>query len=270
MTSSARDPLARAFQLLRWMSDERLDSIGVREAAVALSVAPSTAHNLLDALAEEGVLQRDELTRRYALGMTLFHLAHQSIDRIPLRRVVMPHLRRLVSACNEAAHLSLYVRERAALVTIAGVESSQPVRYVLDMYSWRPLDVGAAGRAVLAFLPESERAPVFAQNEPQGPQVSDLLASLDAVKARGYALTRGTRMEGAVGLAAPLFSPSGQVLGAIGIALPEQRFDESDVERLSKPLIACARGVTDEIGASTLPSASLSATRRRPLPAKAS
>src|SRR5262249_11823875 len=152
-------------------------------------------------------------------------LAHQAIDQVPLRRIAMPHLRKLVDACNEAAQLSLYVRERAELVTIAGLESTHPVRYVIDMYSWRPLHVGASGWAVLAFLPASERAALLAQRSARrskSADAADLAQELEAVAARGYALTRGTRIEGAVGLAAPLFDPAGSVLGAVGIALPEQ------------------------------------------------
>ena len=261
MQNTTRDPLARSFQLLRWFTGEQLESIGVREAAAALSIAPSTAHNLLAALTAEGVLAQDEQTGRYTLGFELFHLAHRAIDQVPLRRLAMPHLRKLVGSCNEAAHLSLYVRERAELVTIAGVESTHPVRYVVEMYSWRPLHVGASGRAVLAFLPEAERAALLASPGQRKP--ADLAQEIAAVHERGYALTAGTRIQGAVGLAAPLFDAVGTVLGAVGIAMPAQRFDPDTVERLARPLMACARNLTAEIAAAP------SHGRRRPHPLSA-
>jgi DNA-binding IclR family transcriptional regulator len=266
MTNTSRDPLARAFQLLRWFTRERLESIGVREAAAALSVAPSTAHNLLAALTAERVLQQDERSGRYTLGLELFQLAHQAIDQVPLRRIAMPHLRRLVDACNEAAHLSLYVRDRGSLVTIAGVESTHAIRYVIDMYSWRPLHVGAAGWAVLAMLPPAERAALLAQR-PAGAAKgadNDLATELDAVRTRGYAFTRGTRIEGAVGLAAPLLDPAGSPIGAVGLALPEQRFSPADLGRLAKPLLACARNLMAEIGTAATPGG----RRAKPVPRK--
>ena len=252
MANGTRDPLARAFQLLRWLIGERLDSVGVRETALALSIAPSTAHSLLAALVAEGVLQHEERMGRYTLGVELFHLAHRAVDQFPFRRIAMPHLRKLVAASNEAAHLSLYVRERGALVTIAGVESTHPVRYVIDMYSWRPLHVGAAGWAVLAFLPPSERAEMLAQRPTLHRKMLDdaaLAREMDRIATRGYAFTRGTRIEGAVGIAAPLFDVQGSVFGAVGVALPEQRFEPSEIDRLVKPLISCARDVMAEIEA---------------------
>lgn len=247
---SIRDPLARAFQLLRWLGAARQDSFGVREVAAALSVAPSTAHNLLSALVEENVLQHDEASGRYMVGMALFQLSHQLFDQVPLRRLSMPHLSRLVGLCNEAAHTSLYVRERGELVTVAGLESSHTVRYVIDMYSWRPLDVGAAGRAVLAFLPAAEREAVLEQRRARGLSSSELADELERIGEHGYALTRATRIEGAVGLAAPVFAAGDAVVGAIGVALPEQRFDERHVQWLADPLVACAHAVTQEIIAS--------------------
>lgn len=250
MQNSTRDPLARAFQLLRWFTGEQLESIGVRETAAALGIAPSTAHNLLTALAAEGVLAQDPQSGRYTLGFELFHLAHRAIDQVPLRRLAMPHLRTLVGACNEGALLSLYVPERGELVTIAGVESTHPVRYVIEMYSWRPLHVGAAGRAVLAFLPEPDRAALIAA---QRDEAAELAQEIETVRERGYALTAGTRIQGAVGLAAPLFDAGGAVLGAVGLAMPAQRFDEGAVERLAMPLLACAKTLTAEIAAAPVP-----------------
>lgn len=248
MANATRDPLARSFQLLRWCIGEQLETIGVRETAAALDVAPSTAHHLLAALAAEGVLTQDRQTGRYTLGFELFHLAHHGIDQLPLRRMAMPHLRKLVGACNEAAHLSLYVRARGEIVTIAGVESTHTVRYVIDMYSWRPLHMGATGRAVLAVLPEPERSALVAE-PPRGIKSADLEAELALARERGYALTMGTRIAGAVGLAAPVFDPTGGVLGAVGLAMPEQRYDPRTIERLARPLMACARNLTAEVAA---------------------
>lgn len=256
MSNNIRDPLARAFQLLRWFTRERLDSIGVREAASALSVAPSTAHNLLAALVSEGVLQQDERTGRYTLGLQLLQLAHQAIDQVPLQRIAMPHLRRLAAASNEGTYLSLYVRERSELVTIASVDSTHPVRYVIDMFSWRPLHVGASGRAVLAFLPAAERSAILAQRPARGSKSSDksdLTQELVTIRRRGYAVTHGTRIEGAVGIAAPLLDPSGGVLGAVGIAMPSQRFDPDGIERLAKPLLNGVAELSAELGMSPVP-----------------
>ena len=202
---SIRDPLARAFQLLRWLGAARQDSFGVREVAAALSVAPSTAHNLLSALVEENVLQHDEASGRYMVGMALFQLSHQLFDQVPLRRLSMPHLSRLVGLCNEAAHTSLYVRERGELVTVAGLELSHTVRYVIDMYSWRPLDVGAAGRAVLAFLPAAEREAVLEQRRARGLSSSELADGIGAHRRARLCVDprdadRGRRGPGGAGL----------------------------------------------------------------------
>jgi DNA-binding IclR family transcriptional regulator len=253
MANTERDPVARAFQLLRWMVRNRAESIGAREAAAALAMAPSGAHRLLCALAAQNVLQKDASCGRYSLGLELIQLAHQTIDQIPLRHVAIPHLQRVVDACNEAAYFSIYVRERQETVTIAGVESKQPVRYVLDLYTPRPLYVGAAGWAVLAFLPRVEQglllshAPAASSPAALKPR-SRLDREMEQVRARGYAVTFGTRVPGAVGIGVPVFDAGGTVFAAAGIAMPEQRYNAARVGKLSRLLSDCARAIMTDIG----------------------
>lgn len=245
--SNSRDPLSRGFQLLRWLTSQGRDTVGVREAAAALSVAPSTAHNLLVALVHEGVLQHESATGRYALGLELFRLAHAAIDQVPLRRLSMPYLRQLAEETNEAVHLSVYVRERREVVTVAGVESTHAIRYVVDLYAARPLFVGAAGLAVLAFLPDAERACLL---EAQACR-AELKKNLAAVRARGYSLTFGTRIQGAVGIAVPIKDCTGAAIGAVGITMPEQRFKRGKVGDLAALLKNCAANLMAEIGGGT-------------------
>ena len=68
-------------------------TIQTREAATALSVAPSTAHHILTALVTEGVLQQDARSGRYTLGLELFQFAHHAINQLPFHRASMPQNR---------------------------------------------------------------------------------------------------------------------------------------------------------------------------------
>jgi DNA-binding IclR family transcriptional regulator len=135
----------------------------------------------------------------------------------------------------------------------ASVESPQPIRQVRPVNEWRPVHGGASGRALLAFLPESEREAVLAGPlEPVTPNtVTDpdaLRRELAEVRERGYSLTRGERVLGAVGIAAPVLAGDGRLLGVIGIGVPEQRFRASDEARLAKRVIAAAAAVARAAG----------------------
>ena len=48
---------------------------------------------------------------------------------------------------------------------------------------------------------------------------------LAAIRARGYALSFGQRIAGAVGIFAPVYGAGGRVTGSLGFTIPEQRFE---------------------------------------------
>src|SRR5690606_39865910 len=109
LQNTERNPLAKAFGLLRWMVDGNIEDVGVRAAAKALGMTPSSAHRVISALVEEGLLERDE-SGRYAVGLEMIRLSHKVVDRWSLRSVALGAMRDLVTASEEAAFLNLYDR----------------------------------------------------------------------------------------------------------------------------------------------------------------
>ncbi len=259
MKNAERNPVSKCFALLRWMTDERVSSIGVRTVSKALGVAPSSAHRVISTLVEEGFLQRSEDGVNYVLGLEAVRLAHKIADQLPIRRVALPHMRQLVATCNEAAFLSLYNHDRRMIMAIEGVETDHALRYVVELHKWKPVHVAAAGWAIMAFLPAAERRDIITQTglaplteqSVTDPQI--LEQELGKVRRRGYSLTRGQRIPGAVGLAAPLFGPSGTVIGAIGLSMPEQRFVPSRESWMAYLVMECTNKITKETGGDVPP-----------------
>ena len=249
--------------MLRLALDTGPGPIGVRSAAEALDIAPSTAHALISSLVSCGYLRRSgDGGRRsaiektgYVLGYEFLMLAHKAVGRLPLRDVALPHMRAMVAACNEAAFLNVYDRDRQEFFAVASVESTHELRYVIEMHKWKPVYVSAAGWAIMAHLPLAERDEICHRTmlKPLTPNsITDptrLEEELLRVRARGYAVSHGQRILGAVGLSAPIFDPRGQVVGGVGISLPEFRFQDATESRLSRLLVECAITITRDIGA---------------------
>jgi len=124
---------------------------------------------------------------------------------------------------------------------------------VRPVNEWLPVHGGASGRALLAFLPEEERRAVLTSPLPAltdrtitDPQV--LEDSLAEIRRRGYAISRGERAAGGVGIAAPVLG-EGRLLGVVGIGMPEQRFAASLERRLARRVLAAAAAVAQAVGA---------------------
>jgi DNA-binding IclR family transcriptional regulator len=255
MQNTERNPVAKAFALLQWMAETGTERIGVREAAKALAMTPSSAHRVVTSLVEEGILEHHEESGRYVFGLEMIRLAHRITDNWSVRTVALQPLRDLVAACDEAAFLNLFDRGRGEIIGVECVESNQLLRYVVELNKWKPVHVGAAGWAVMAHLNAEERQAIIERTglRPLTTQsvtdVAELEGQLEQVRSRGYAITHGQRIPGAVGLAVPLFSPSGRVFGSIGLSMPEQRFSVGKELRLSTLLRHCAADIMRAIGA---------------------
>ncbi len=250
-----RDPVARAFAILLWMVDAAGASWGLREIATGVAMHPSTLHRVLAHLQEGGFIQQEPETGRYSLGLGFLRLAWKAADRNSVREVALPELKGLVDATGETALLALYDPSRREMMLAATVDSPHPIRQVRQLAEWLPITAGATGLAILAFLPETEQRAILAQPIPAlTPQTTTDRAALEQViarvRAQGYALTRGERTPGAVGVAAPIFGTGGRTIGSIGITLPEQRFRPEDEQQQAKRVIGAARTITEQLSGS--------------------
>lgn len=137
---------------------------------------------------------------------------------------------------------------------MAAVNSLHPLRYEIELYVPHTVVWGATGRSVFAFLPEDEqraiaehagRAPGSGNALPEWPE---LKAELDAIRERGYAVTHGQKLKGAVGIGAPIRNSAGAVIGSFCITVPEIRFDPTKEESLGRLLIAEAESFSNSAG----------------------
>lgn len=252
MPGDERNPVSKTLAVLSWMIESAPDMVGVRELSAAMDLSPSSAHRLLSALVAAGYVKQDPTTARYGLGLELLRLSHLASARMPIQRIALPHMRALVDRCNETALLASYDPNRRQMIFLANVDSSHSLRYVVELDRWAPVFAGASGLAILAFLDrDQQRAilddPSFRPITPHTLGKLELAAELDVVARQGYAVSRGQRIQGAVGLAAPIRDSHGDVIGDVCLTIPEQRFSERLQPLLVEQLLSCTEAITGEL-----------------------
>jgi DNA-binding IclR family transcriptional regulator len=256
ITSEPRNPIRKALSILRYMIEAPDDTgvYGVREIGSALGLAPSTVHRSLRSLLEEGLVEEDEEGGGYRVGLGFMRLAFEATRRYPMWRHALSALRRLESETSETVLLGVYDPLRMQMMVAAAVESSSPVRYVVDLSGrWVPLHAGASGQAILAFLAPDERERVLAAHPPERLTEStitdrdELERELAVVRERGYAVSRGQRLVGAAAIAAPVLGPDGRVIGDVVLTMPEYRLTDERVESFHELVVACARSISEEL-----------------------
>jgi DNA-binding IclR family transcriptional regulator len=193
--------------------------ISVSTMARDLRLPTSTVHRLLELLVDGGMLEKGLSSRRYAPGAEFFRIAHLVAGRTSFPSMVQPLLAGLARATGEMALLGMYLPAQKAMMFAAKADSPQPLRYRIDLFRPLPLGWGASGLAILAFLDDPAvqefvaREPAPVTGERRDP---DALAFLIAQTRRdGFVVTCGEKLAGAVGIAAPLHSAAGKLVGQL-------------------------------------------------------
>jgi IclR family transcriptional regulator, acetate operon repressor len=243
--NGTRDPVGRALDLLTWLAEHGTGGpIGVREIARDMGTSPSTVHRLLQTFEERSLVRRDG-SGAYVGGLELVRLGRLA-SRFSVQAAVRPVLERLAATVGETSTLALFDPGRGEVMCVDCVQTNHPLRYIVELNTWRPLHAGAAGLAVLAFLEPGERAKRLEQGDLKRitqhtlTTVTEIEEFCARSRQHGYALSQGHRIDGAVGMAAPIRDADGQVVGDVCLSFPGSRFKAADERRYATALIAAS------------------------------
>ncbi|MFG1377911.1 IclR family transcriptional regulator [Xanthobacter autotrophicus] len=187
-----------------------------------------TVRRVLLALVRTGLLDQDEVTRRYHVGPEAYVLGTLAGTRFGIHALALDGLARLARTSGDCAFLS--VPRGAFCVCLHREEGTWPIRtHVLQAGDRHPLGIGAGGLALLAALPDAEVERMLAAHAPAleshypGYGVEVLRAQVADARARGYALNPGLYVAGSWGIGVPVLGPDGHPVGALSIAAIESR-----------------------------------------------
>ncbi|MHA6721449.1 IclR family transcriptional regulator [Sphingomonas sp. RS2018] len=195
------------------------------EIATALSIPVSSLSYLLGTLVERRYLSRDR--RQYVAGPGLARL--QAQDRsFSLAERVAPLVRSLRVVLGETA--SFFVRRAWQVEALATDTSEHALRYAIDVGAVTPMHGFAAGKAILAALPDDTIEAYLA--ETYRPSFTDttiidadaLRREIADIRRSGTAYTREEHTPGMHGVGRAVVV-DGDVLGAFSYAVPTVRFD---------------------------------------------
>lgn len=229
--------IERAISLLLLVG--RAGSAGARLAdIVSQSGLPKpTARRVLLALVRSGLLDQDEISRRYHLGPEAYVLGTLAGARFGIHALSLGGLSRIAKASGDAAFLS--VPRDTYAVCLHREEGAFPIRsHVLLAGDRHPMGIGAGSLAILASLPDAEVERVLAANadvlRAQYPAFTPdvLRACVADVRTRGYALNPGLFVSGSWGIGVAVHAPDGHAVGALSIAAIESRLGDERQKEL--------------------------------------
>ncbi len=224
---------------------------GVTDLARRLGLHKSTASRLLATLEKRGLVEQDDETGKYRLGLVVIRLAERAERTLDLRAIAMPELDRLARATRETTGLG--VVDGDLFLTVA--QADGPNLVAVGDWTGRgvPLHSVAAGKVLLAAMPEREilrlvRRGLDRFTDRTLTQLEPLLEELARVRRRGYATAFGEYDSGLNGVAAPVHDARGQVTAAVDVWGPSFRVTPRRVPELVQQVRESAAAVSIRLG----------------------
>ena len=250
MDGSAVRSVDRAASLLLALGDSQGEA-GVTELARRLGLHKSTASRLLSTLQLRGLVEKDDETGRYRLGLVVIRLAEQAERTLDLGAIALPELERLARATHETAGLGVLDADQVRFVAQADGPNLIAVGDWTGRFS--TLHANASGKVLLASLAEREvlrivRGGLTRYTDRTLTELEPLLADLARARRRGYATASSELELGLNAVAAPVRDARGQVIAAVEVWGPAFRLSPRRLPELAAHARDAATAITVRLG----------------------
>lgn len=242
----------RAADILMHFAATPQSDLGVTEIADELGLSKAAVHRVLASLRSRGLVDLDERTRRYSLGVSVMKLGLTYLDRIDVRRVAQPYLRQLTARTDETATLSVLVGDRSRIY-VDQITPDREVIMAVTLGEPYPLHAGASSRALLAFLPEEKIDAYIASAPLRSVTASTIIdpvmlrEDLAVVREQGWARSTAERKSGAASVAAPVRGHDGYAVAVVSVCGPLERFS-GEFEGCREALLQATRMLSRQFG----------------------
>lgn len=220
--------ITKALEMLNFFSRTRPE-IGLSEFVQLTRRDKATVLRHLAELKDNGFLTQDAGSKAYRLGPAILRLAGVSEAIYPMRDQVLPIINAISQQVGELTHVALIQGERLSPLVYADVKIHRTqVNYHAD--ELLPLHATSSGLAVLAFAdPGFVNAVLSHGLRPYGSNTitdpAQLRELLEQIRESGFAYQEKAFDDEVSSEGAPIFGASGQVIGAVSIAMPCARQD---------------------------------------------
>ncbi|WP_158889856.1 IclR family transcriptional regulator [Amycolatopsis anabasis] len=199
------------------------DGLTLTALARTTRIPLATCASIVYTLEQRGYASRRVVGRSHFWRPTLrlYDLGAPLIRQEDLSEVAQPQLRQLADRLRMPAHVG--VLDGSSVVYVA--KAANPGFIQFDTYPGKvsPFNLTALGKAIAAYLPDSELEPLLSQLAPgagpkaKRPTVRAFRAQLAKVRQAGYALEDEEEQADIACVAAPFFDAEGRVNGSVGV-----------------------------------------------------
>ncbi|MBB1600868.1 IclR family transcriptional regulator [Variovorax sp. UMC13] len=240
--------------------------LALKDLAREADMTPAKAHPYMVSFGRLGLIEQDGTSGHYRLGPLALQLGLIGLQQAEPVHIAAPLMAPLAQQIGQTVGLAVWGARGATMVHIA--EAPSPVHVSLRHGTVFSLTRTASGRLFAAYLPAAQVKAMLEderrrekQRKPEDdaragmppvqplPGWSAFEAERAEVRAQGASRSENEVIPGVSAMAAPVFDHTGAIVLAVTAIGPTGIFDTRWDGAVAQPLRACARAVSERLGA---------------------
>ncbi len=250
-----KNSVQKTFAILEYFTVQKQEW-GVTELANEIGSNKSTVFRFLSQLNDIGVLDKNENSEKYKLGLKLYELG----NRVELRNAFVlkthPELHKVADEITETVNIAVLKNQQ--VFYIDKLESPQGLKTSSQIGSYNPAHATALGKVLLANLTEQKIKAILEKSQRNNKLEkytnntitckTQLIKELNNIHMLGYAIDKEELEEGLICVAIPIFNQKNEVVASLSASGPASRFKESKVKSYVQTLQKGADAIKQKIG----------------------
>jgi len=240
----------KSLKVLRYIMSAT-DEVSVNELVEEFGYNRSTVHHMLKTMKVEGFITQNQRTKNYNIGSEIFNGWIKDRDMHNYLMRLKPTIKEIVEKCKETT--TMFVRENDRAICVLGEESEQIIKAYLMIGREIPLYCTAAGRAMLAYLPQDEVEKILQISgmkkymKKTTVDKNELYENLAEVRDKGYAIEKEEFEEliNAVGI--PILNKENRPVASVSVVGPIMRFTDDKIKECIPFLLEKSKEMSDMV-----------------------
>ncbi|MEE9427839.1 MAG: HTH-type transcriptional regulator BhcR [Paracoccaceae bacterium] len=229
------------------------DGMTLSELSVRLSRSPSTIYRILNTYSLRSIVEIDPVQQTWHIGPASFRLGSAFLRRSSILERARPVMRSLMEKIGETANLG--IEKSNQIVFISQVEAAETIRAFFPPGTQSPLHASGIGKAILAQYSPKRLQQLIAKiplekytpNTITGPE--KLIADLETIRTKGYAIDNEEREMGMRCIAAPIIDNFGDPIAGISVSGPTHRMTEDRFAQIGELVSQAGKRLSRGLGA---------------------
>ena len=243
--------IIRACNILKCFPREKTH-FKISELARHLRLDRSTTYRILLSLERSGLVEKDEKTGAYSLGLAAFEIGNAYLRQLDFMEISKPVMTELASEVQETVHLA--VLSGKEIVYVDKVDSPRTLGVMSKIGQRAPLHCTSLGKVLLAFQPEEEwlRITIEIEMTPFTPRTiisrDKLREELRTIRKQGYGFDYREHEHDVECIGAPLRNHLGEVIAALSISGPQRKINTFREKQFVSSVVKAAALISSKLG----------------------